>query len=253
MIKKIANLFLIILVYLQVSYCQTESNIQNQKYLFSYIHFTSQGKYINGLKDGKWLDVSDSGVIYVDGSYSKGIPISEWKINYPNGVLRKVKLYDSLGNIVKWTRYDFDKKKLLEIIPDSIITVPTMSLISSLEEHYFDLESIDYPPENIAAEQRQSLAVQGYYSTGYFHYSTYNVVHIADSLMTTKFNGKCLIFYETGNISNQYNYRNGTITDVRQFYYKNGKVNIEDVYVDNKIKRTIKYDEVGNVIKIKEK
>lgn len=239
MIKKIANLLLIILVFLQVAYCQTESNVQTQKYLFSYIHFTSQGKYINGLKDGNWKDISDSGVIYVDGYYFHGIPISEWKINYPKGELRKAILYDSLGKVIKWTRYDLGIKKLIEIIPDSMISFSTMKFISNFEENCFDLESIDYS--------------QGSDGNGFFAYSASNVEKIADSLVNSDFQGKCLQFYESGNVSKQYNYKKGAITDVRQFYYKNGKVNIEDVYVDNKLKRTIKYDESGNVIKIKEK
>lgn len=250
--KKFTNLLFIFLVFSQGVFCQTKSYVLVQKYLFNYTHFTSQGNYTNGLKDGKWVDVSDSGVIYVDGYYSHGIPISEWKINYPNGVLRKATLYDSLGNIIRWTRYDLGTKKLLEIIPDSIITFSTMRLISGAEENYFDLESIDYSPD-FDYRVTEAQARQELFGAGLYKFTTLNIVKIVDTLSHSDFQGKCLVYYESGNVSKQYNYKRGVITDVRQFYYKNGKVNIEDVYIDNKLKRSIKYDEAGNVIKIKEK
>jgi hypothetical protein len=53
-----------------------------------YEEFESKGETINGLKEGKWVDVNKHGVTYKEYSYKKGKPTGIWKRFRPDGQIR---------------------------------------------------------------------------------------------------------------------------------------------------------------------
>ena len=213
----------------------------------NYKPFKSMGEILNGYKNGKWIDIGDSGIIYVEGYYMEGIPVSQWKINYPNGTIRKEILYDSLGNIIYWARYDQAKKKIIEIKPDSIIKVSTIKRISAAEEILYSNETTIYTSHSETPLEAFNTAkfAQSVYS------NSINYGGIIDALADSVFQGECNLFYESGNLANTAIYSKGIQTSVSRYYYRKNVLNIEDVYINKTLIKTIKYDAAGNIIRIR--
>ena len=238
MMKKTFILLLISIVFTQISYSQFRSS-------FFYQNFNSTGEMINGYKEGKWLDVSDSGVVYAESYYHKDIPYSTWKINFPDGSIRKEIKFDSLGNVIKWLRYTaLDNKKIIEIIPDSTIDTILYVSISYSEDFYFEYESKLYFSEDIFNKNiKVKTIIEDLLQS--------KIDKIIQDLKTFNFNGTFFLYNETGTIFNKIVIYNGEIKQNSKYYYRKGKIRDEEIYKEGRLYKTLTFDDTGNIIKEK--
>jgi len=224
-----------------------------KKILFTYDEFQKIGEFSYAMKNGKWVDLSDSNIVYAEEYYFKGIPVSTWKINFPNGKLRKEIAYDndSTGNIIKWTRFNLETKKIIEIIPDSFIAPNIMALISCFEEKMYEYESKTY----ISVTSRRDDEFGINRALGTIMAENANAIdinsEIKNRLQSSKFQGKYLFFNDSGYISSKIIFNKGVIVCQNKYYFKKGRIKYEDIYDSTKLSKTTKYDKSGNIIKVK--
>jgi antitoxin component YwqK of YwqJK toxin-antitoxin module len=218
--------------------------------LFEYKKFESRGEMLNGQKSGKWIDIANDSIIYLEAYYDKGKPVSNWKINYPDGTIRKQIEYDSLGNIIKWSRF-LKTNKIYDINPDSIIEPMIMYKISSIEENLFNDESWEYQPVITSIVNKQTAYnAASMMNNVKLQQMNYNKIH--DVLLNTTFSGQCLR-YANGKMISKSIIKNGRLIEQRRYFYKRNRLRTECVFIDNKLVKELLYNKDGNLIKGKNK
>lgn len=53
-----------------------------------YKEYESKGETVNGIKEGRWINVNNDGVIYKEYFYKNGKPVGNWKNFCPDGKIR---------------------------------------------------------------------------------------------------------------------------------------------------------------------
>lgn len=234
------NIYLIILISFTSLNIKAQWHSFETTYTTDYETFESKGEFKNNKKDGKWIEVNKKGIVYTESYYNEGIPIGIWKINYPNGQIRKQIEYDSLGNITKWSRF-INNAKQVEVLPTKYFENKIISLLSNIENEWFDTES--------AISKSQPKESSAYGSMTITYIPKYEL--IIKNLKINGFNGKCLMYLENGKLASLNVIENGANPESSIFFYSNGYLKYEDKYINGKLYSTIKYDMNGNIIKIK--
>lgn len=234
------NIFLLIFICITCLNLNAQWHSFETTYTTDYEAFESKGEFKDNKKDGKWIEVNKKGTIYTESYYNEGIPIGIWTINYPNGQIRKLIEYDSLGHIIKWSRFKNNVKQV-EVLPIKYFDNRIISLLSNIENEWFDTES--------AISKSQPKESSAYGSMTIAYKPKYEL--IINNLKNNGFNGKCLMFYESGNLGSVNIIENGTNPESSIFFYSNGYLKYEDKYFNGELYSTIKYDKMGKILKIK--
>ena len=217
-------------------------------YVNNYDSIMSKSDYLFVNKNGRILDSNKNGVIYKESFYSEGIPVGTWKLNYPNGKLRKVIEYDNNGNVVKWKRC-YNEKTIIEIIPDSIIDIATILNIADFEESIFDKESVVIVPANEVQKRSAKAWEMSYFSTIIEHVSL-DFSKVLSVLDKTTFSGQCYIYNYNKALSKEAVYRNGKQSVLKDYYYRGSKLKFEYLFYYGRLQSLTKYDSKGNVKKV---
>jgi uncharacterized protein len=98
--------------------------------------FRAEGKYIVGLKDGKWRFYYDDGNILFEGDYIQGNPDGRHRYYYPDGVLKEDQFYSSGMPDKNWKKFDQNGN-----------LVVTVSYKDGMEYRINGVK-IDFPDEN---------------------------------------------------------------------------------------------------------
>jgi antitoxin component YwqK of YwqJK toxin-antitoxin module len=219
------------------------------KYILNYETFESKGAYTNGNKNGRWVDSTKAGTIYKESFYNNGKPTGIWKIYYPDGNLRKEIGYDSKSHINLWRRY-FDVVKRIEIIPDSIIDIPTIMKISTFEDDIFELESLVYVPVDKRTNRTYRTNYASIVATNN-NRSKIDFSNILQVLNLTSFSGNCYVYNIDRTLRNEVNYKNGKQGIAKENFYRNKKLNYTYFFNETIMQNITKYDSKGNIKSVK--
>ena len=206
---------------------------------WEYKAFTSFGTYQNNKKHGVWKDVTSEGVVYGESEYREGIPIGTWKVYSALGILRHVTIYDSYGNILKWTSFDLNGLKHIDIIGDPHINPSLLSIVLIFEKIVYSSKTkttIDYP------------------SGLYFKASGGTILfpYLKNTLEEMKFTGTSTLF-ENGKRNRpsiKYFYTSGTETKKHYYNYSGKRLKSISVYQYDIFVGKTYYDKKGNVKKV---
>ena len=236
--KKVFLAFLISVLFIP------EEKLFSQAVLFQdttmfYKEFRSAGNYSNGVKTGKWVDLSPNGTIYTESWYdSTGRPVGTWKFNNPDGSLRRVTEYSDSG-ILKWTLYR-NKMKLAEVSAETSIPEETVLHLNSFENTLFENEKAVLTSQHVV---NNGVVYQG--TTTYRIDPFLAVVEIATVLISAKFNGALLIFNDDRTVRRKYSYLHGSEYRISFFYNGRKEITKQDEYRENKIVRTVTFKKNG--------
>ena len=216
--------------------------------IMEYENFIIKGDSLDNNRHGKWIKVSDSGIVYSESFYNKGIPVDTWKVNFPDGILRKQTSFNDSGDVIKLSRFSINEKLLFEIKPDIIISYPCLKVINELEQKIFDKESVVYVHEDALSSGRNfKIPI----STMYFSYVEL-LEEINDLLCDYGFNGVYLNYYESGNLALKNIIEDDKKIAQWRYYYNNkGILTRNDVFIGKELSKIIKYDKDGNIRKTK--
>ncbi len=70
--------------------------------------FVAKGKYITGLRDGRWKYFYDDGILMFEGEYIQGNAEGKHKYYYPDGSIKEEQFYKSGIPDKHWKKYDTD-------------------------------------------------------------------------------------------------------------------------------------------------
>lgn len=200
------------------------------------------GEKINGKKNGKWLLISDSNVVYLESYYINGIPVGIWKSYFPDGLLRIEKRFDSTGLLKKWTRYRYrqDNKKMIEIHSNNI------SVSLEIELDNFELKLYE----------KQNVGIGGYNLNydGPIYYAPIelsDLTAVNEELSRNNFIGELHIYYASGREAQKSVYVNGKQSNRYEYYYKKGILKSVKVFSSNVLEKEVIYNKDGSIKKIK--
>jgi len=191
----------------------------------------SKGSYLNGNKVGKWTTYADNGFILTSENYdSDGNKVGYWK--YYSGLDSTKTISEGLYNkgimIGKW--------KLIEDNKETIIWRINQHSYNMYRDHYV-VVTFD------SLGNLQGDTVLGYYNSGNILKKTFiNEKGIE--------NGKCVYYYESGEVSDETFKENGELSGEATSYYKNSKLKESGKYSRNhKTGEWKEFSESGKLVK----
>lgn len=234
--KKLA--FILFFIYL----ISTE-NIHSQTYVtvrrdtsMNYVAYQSIGSYFNGVKVGKWTDVTRDSVVYAESFYdSTGNPKGVWKINYSNGLLRREIEYNDHG-ICRWSLFRYNRK-VGEAISDSVIPGDICWKLNAFETNLYDQEKTVRSSASTVNTGSELYHVFSYTRTDPFE----EVLKIKDILVSNKFTGIFYVWNSDKTMRRKCTYDKGSEYRISYLYTKKKIVKKQDEYRDDKLVRTITF------------
>ncbi|HOW30367.1 MAG TPA: hypothetical protein PLP88_02270 [Bacteroidales bacterium] len=210
-----------------------------------YLRFTKQGITKNGLQIGKWQNVNANNVIYKEYYFDdNGQPIGVWKINFPDGRLRKEIEYVNT-KVVRVTRYSRSSDKHFEIISSEGLIDSTYLDIENHEEDIFISEGKEL---KVAMKNDRGQVT----SSGEWQYDYYGAIDgLVKVLINNKFTGTLDIWRINKDHWKKYSFKEGIYRSVVDSY-KNGVIHSQEEYDERgKKTRITKFDEKGNIVQEK--
>jgi antitoxin component YwqK of YwqJK toxin-antitoxin module len=205
-----------------------------------YSGFESVGNYLNGVKIGKWTDVTPNGIIYAENYYdSTGNPIGVWKINYPYGRPRRITEYNNLG-INKWSMYRYNRK-VGEVMNDSIISSEIYWKLNAFETNLFDQETNYTRSTSTVVDGNDVYLKHTYLRADPFE----EIVKVGEILISNKFSGILIVWNSDNTTRRKCNYTHGSEYRFSYFYNRKKELTKQDEYRDNKIVRTVTFNKKG--------
>ena len=205
---------------------------QKSSTLYKYRQYKSLGKEINGVKVGKWYDISLDSVIYLEGLYDdNGNPDGLWTINYPDGAKRKTIRFEN-GHVTAWSY--FTSKYVIGVtceqgLPDSLYLK-----IDKLEIRI--LKTIDEPIHTKS------------FSGDFYIYSPFYALlfpeDLADLLALNKFTGTMISRDDLGRIMCERFFTGGKAL-TKSYEYKKGVLRSVMITKDGRHTETEVYDKSG--------
>ena len=105
----------------------------------------TEGSYVNGKMEGRWVSYFETGVKQLEGEYRGGLKQGLWTLYYEEGQKNREEVHSSAGSHeVKWTAWRSDGKKWAE---GTLLAQRAQGLYS------------EWHPNGV-------LAVQGHYANG---------------------------------------------------------------------------------------
>lgn len=248
------SFFLVFLI--STAFCQndlpTSSSLPpsfklKKRKLKSYKDYQGIGQTEKNLKTGIWKDVSVDGIVYRVGEYQNGIPVGLWRINYPDGTIRKTLVFDSLGSMVYWARY-YQDVKIVEVSFMKGVPKYLFNRISEYEQKLFGYELMQYQTNT----EHESIGNMQGYSYRAFYFDVTKVFDEMPDLLKS-YNGtfKVKYWHLNGLPRTTYFFSNGTETKRIYFEFKNKKLKRKRIYYYGKLALMETYNKDG--IKVKEK
>jgi antitoxin component YwqK of YwqJK toxin-antitoxin module len=211
----------------------------------SYLRFTKRGVTKNGLQVGKWQNVNANNIIYKEYYFNDdGQPTGIWKINFPDGKIRKeIEYVDS--KLVRMTRFSRNSDRQFEIITLEGLNDSTYMKIEIHEEEIFISEGKESKWE--MKDERGHVT-----SSREWQYDYYGGMDgLIKILINNKFTGTLDIWR-----INKDHFKKCTFKEGRYFTtldsFKNGiLISQEEFNEEGKKVKSTKFDENGIVIKSK--
>jgi len=212
-----------------------------------YKEYSSIGETVDGRKEGLWRDISVDSIIYREGHYHNNVPVDLWTVFYPNGSKRKQTLYDSLGNVISWSRY-FRSTKIVEIGCSDRMTPNLYASLISYEDEIFLKEISEYVSINLHKPTGSDYRFAHYFEET-------NVIQLLENALIIiselKENTEVTYWFENGLKRKWCKFEDGIEEQKTTFNYNNDKIRKMSYYSNGELVKTEYYDKEGYLKKTK--
>jgi antitoxin component YwqK of YwqJK toxin-antitoxin module len=211
-----------------------------------YESFEELGSSRNGIPYGKWVNVSNSGVIYREYYYNDlGKPVGTWKQFFPDGGIRKIWVY-RYGFITKYSRYYMDTSLYFVLTPQNSVPDFIFKGIDEMEDRVFHIEGLHFKINYTEPGYRSHKKIEIR-----FDYQ-YGGNLIINSAIQAGFIGEIEIWDTEGRHWKKCLLNGSNILSTVDHYNRKGRLTEQYNYDGNSLVKKTLFDRDGNVKKIKE-
>ncbi|MCK5338349.1 MAG: hypothetical protein KAJ50_06045 [Bacteroidales bacterium] len=198
-----------------------------------------------GKKHGLCQTIGTDSTVYILGYYNYGIRVGDWQLNYPDGRTRYIETYDSLGILLKWTRYYVEKR--------IIIIKRTKGIESHIYANILRKEAALFELELYQCETKM-LNSNGNLGRVYIQFNVpklgYNidwaVIKATEEYFVTTYRYPEDVLYTECLVGNN------EVKSKKVYFYKGERLKKTDYYEYGALIKSETYDKEGNISKVKE-
>lgn len=233
---------------------QRNDNTPGNKYVNAdYKDHRELGEYSRGVKHGQWQIIGVDSTIYVEGQYEYGKWISDWIVYYPDGGIRYITTFDSLGWPVEWTRY-YNGQKIVSIHREHAFDEDAYNAVLAYESQIISKEMYQHESSTAHEYVETDEKISINYTSQYYEVdvpllckSFHKMLKVAPKeYEVTEY------LYPGEMIAGEYLVGNDAIISKTLYTYKNKKLKKIEYYQFDKLVKTEIYDKNGEVAKVKE-
>jgi len=213
------------------------SSVLNTVKAQEYKETESKGNIANGLKEGRWIDVTKDGVIYKEYFYEKGKPVGIWKFFYPNG---KIRYENEIANdkVIRFKIFKLNNEKIEIIYDEGFSKAQHLSLLDFEEDYYKNQLIIQKLQTN-----NDAWIVPQYKES--WHDKLKSIIN------GFNIKAKIIIYYPDGKVRSEITFeKDRNFSQIDYYYDKQNQVSREEYIKNGKPIKYIKYKK-GIVVKEK--